>query len=71
VACGFLSAIVVFSYLGNMAFTSGIPIEDIPMKGTALAFIVFPSILSRIPLGNFWCILFFSILFCKIKKKNI
>lgn len=63
VVCGFLSAIVVFSYLGNMSYVSGIALDQIPMKGTALVFIVFPSILSKLPLSNFWSVLFFLILF--------
>ena len=62
--CGFLSAIVVFSYLGNMSKETGVPLDKIPMVGTSLAFIVFPSVVARLPLSNFWAVIFFLTLFC-------
>lgn len=62
-ACGLLSALVVFSYMGNMSLISGKPLSELPLSGPDLAFIVFPAALTTLPFPNLWAILFFCVLF--------
>ncbi|KAL1441686.1 hypothetical protein MTO96_008407 [Rhipicephalus appendiculatus] len=57
------ASLVVFSVLGNMAFTLDIPIEDVVAAGPGLAFITYPAALSLIPFPNLWAVLFFAMLF--------
>lgn len=59
VACGLLAAIVIFCYMGHMSVISGIPINEIPLAGPDLAFIVFPAVLTKMPLSNILSIAFF------------
>lgn len=50
---------IVFSYLGNLAKTLGVPVHDVAASGPALAFIVFPEALAKMPGSNVFCVLFF------------
>lgn len=61
--CGFLAAAVVFSYMGFMSKISGIPLQEIPLRGTALAFVIFPAALTKLAFSNFWAVIFFILLF--------
>mmetsp|Transcript_14895 Transcript_14895/g.35352 ORF Transcript_14895/g.35352 Transcript_14895/m.35352 type:complete len:603 (+) Transcript_14895:429-2237(+) len=58
-----LSALVVFAFLGNMAHVQNKPIEQVVKGGTALAFEVFPTAVSLMPLSNLWAAGFFLMLF--------
>ncbi|MCK4916694.1 MAG: sodium-dependent transporter [Candidatus Omnitrophica bacterium] len=54
---------VVFSTLGYMASTSGVPIAELAKEsGPSLAFIVFPKALSLIPFAPFFAVAFFVML---------
>jgi len=46
VMCGLLASVVIFSYMGFMSQLTGIAINDMPLKGPDLAFIVFPAVLA-------------------------
>lgn len=50
---------IVFSYLGNLAKTLHVPVHDVAASGPALAFVVFPEALSKMPASNVFCVLFF------------
>ena len=63
--CGFefLCAIGVFSILGFMATSQGVPIEEVVSGGIGLAFIVFPKVFSIMGVwGNILGVLFFMCL---------
>ena len=62
------NAIGIFSILGSMAFTSGIPFDKLITEGTGLAFVVFPQIFNNMGANaNLICPLFFiCILFAGI-----
>jgi SNF family Na+-dependent transporter len=60
--CGVLASLVVFSYMGYMSHATGIPIDEIPLKGPELVFIAYPAALTLMPLSNLWSILFFLIM---------
>ena len=57
----------VFSILGHLAHTTGQDVATVALseqKGSALAFIVYPSGLSLFPAPQFFCLCFFAMLFC-------
>ena len=64
VSCGtsFFSGLVVFSILGFMAKDTGSNIEDVVQSGSALAFVVYPQAVVRMPLPPLWSFLFFFML---------
>ncbi len=57
-----LAGIGVFSAVGFMALQQGIAIEETSYQGVGLAFIAFPQILSLMPGGSVFGVLFFAAL---------
>ena len=55
-----LAGIGVFAALGFMAFGQGVPLEDLALKGVGLSFMTFPMIISSMPGGPLFGVLFFS-----------
>lgn len=51
--------------MGYMSKLSGIPIQDLPLKGPDLTFIAYPAVLSMMPFANLWAIVFFAVMICK------
>jgi SNF family Na+-dependent transporter len=62
VFCGLLAAFVIFTFLGHMSKLTNTSIDDMPLKGPDLAFIVFPAILSTMPFSNIISIIFFLVM---------
>ena len=62
VGCGMLCSIINFCFLGHVSFMSQIPIDSLPLKGTDLAFITYPSALTLLSYSNLWSIVFFIML---------
>ncbi|XP_063067168.1 sodium- and chloride-dependent GABA transporter ine-like [Engraulis encrasicolus] len=58
------SGFVVFSAVGHMAHTRGVRVEDLTVEGPGLAFVVYPEILSAMPVPQLWAVLFFIMLLC-------
>jgi solute carrier family 6 amino acid transporter-like protein 5/7/9/14 len=52
----------VFSILGFMAHEMGVTVPDVVKSGSGLAFIVFPDLVTLLPLPNLWALLFFIML---------
>ncbi len=62
--CELFTALGVFSILGYMATTSGVPITGLVSEGTGLVFIVFPQIFNTMgPIGHILAPLFFIVIF--------
>ncbi|KAH7975808.1 hypothetical protein HPB52_005364 [Rhipicephalus sanguineus] len=59
----FLAGIVVFSVLGNMAYTLGEDVANVASGGFALAFITYPEAVTLISYPHLWAIAFFVMLF--------
>jgi SNF family Na+-dependent transporter len=59
---GLLCSVINFSYLGHFSYLVNIPIDQLPLSGTDLAFITYPSALCMLPFPNFWSIMFFLML---------
>lgn len=55
-----LAGIGVFAALGFVATQTGQPVEDVAASGVGLAFIGFPVILSKAPMGSLLGVLFFG-----------
>ncbi|MDS1270332.1 sodium-dependent transporter [Lipingzhangella sp. LS1_29] len=54
-----LAGIGVFAALGFMAFSDGVAVDEVVESGIGLAFMAFPEIISTMPLGALFGILFF------------
>ncbi|XP_060580444.1 sodium- and chloride-dependent betaine transporter-like [Ruditapes philippinarum] len=59
----FYNGLVVFTLLGFMAKTTGIPLHVVASQsGPGLVFVVFPTVLSQMPVPHLWSVLFFAML---------
>jgi len=58
-----IASVVIFSTLGHSAYNLGVPIQKVAKGGQGLAFVAYPEALSILPAANFWCIIFFFMLF--------
>ncbi|GGP36272.1 sodium-dependent transporter [Streptomyces sindenensis] len=55
-----LAGIGVFATLGYLATASGVGVDEVVGAGIGLAFVAFPAVISEMPFGGFFGILFFS-----------
>ena len=53
---------VIFSIIGYVAHTLGVPVEQAVSQGPGLAFEVYPSVVSQLPFSNAWAVMFFVML---------
>ncbi|TLW90418.1 sodium-dependent transporter [Saccharomonospora piscinae] len=54
-----LAGIGVFATIGFMAANAGIPVDELATSGIGLAFVAFPQIISSMPAGELFGVLFF------------
>lgn len=55
-----LAGIGVFATLGYMAFQQGTSMDEVATSGIGLAFVAFPTIISNMPMGSIFGVLFFG-----------
>ncbi|MEV3928432.1 sodium-dependent transporter [Streptomyces sp. NPDC049944] len=55
-----LAGIGVFATLGYLATDSGVGVDEVAGAGIGLAFVAFPAVISEMPLGALFGVLFFS-----------
>lgn len=55
-----LAGIGVFATIGFMAANAGVPVDELATSGIGLAFVAFPQIISNMPAGELFGVLFFA-----------
>ena len=55
-----LAGIGVFATIGFMAASAGVPVDEFATGGIGLAFVAFPEIISNMPMGELFGVLFFA-----------
>jgi len=58
-ATSIYAAFALFAFVGYASKSTGVPIEDMKMKGMELTFVVYPALLNTLPFPNFWAVSFF------------
>ncbi|CAB3999928.1 Sodium- and chloride-dependent GABA transporter 1 [Paramuricea clavata] len=53
---------VIFSVVGNMAASQGKSVTEVASQGPGLVFIAYPEALSKLPIPQFWSVIFFLML---------
>ncbi|XP_008274789.1 sodium- and chloride-dependent GABA transporter ine [Stegastes partitus] len=59
-----LAGFVIFSAVGYMAHIHNLPVDNIATDGPGLVFVVYPEVLSTMPVFQLWAPLFFFMLLC-------
>ncbi|KAM4577242.1 sodium- and chloride-dependent GABA transporter ine isoform 1-T1 [Odontesthes bonariensis] len=59
-----LAGFVIFSAIGYMAHIHNLPVDNIATDGPGLVFVVYPEVLSTMPVFQLWAPLFFLMLLC-------
>lgn len=57
-----IAGVVTFAVLGNLAVSTGQPIQDVVTSGPGLVFITYPEVVLRLPGAFIWAALFFIML---------
>lgn len=59
-----LAGFVIFSAIGYMSHIHNLPVDNIATDGPGLVFVVYPEVLSTMPVFQLWAPLFFFMLLC-------
>ncbi|XP_014207594.1 sodium- and chloride-dependent glycine transporter 1-like isoform X2 [Copidosoma floridanum] len=62
IGTSFFAGLVIFSVIGFLAHELGVPVASVVDQGAGLAFIVYPEVVSRLPVAPVWSLLFFVML---------
>lgn len=58
----FFAGLVIFSVIGFLAHELDVDVDRVVDQGAGLAFIVYPEVVTRLPVAPLWSILFFVML---------
>jgi solute carrier family 6 amino acid transporter-like protein 5/7/9/14 len=56
------AAFTLFSFIGYASSETGVAIQDMPVEGMELTFVVYPAMLQLLPFPQFWGAIFFLML---------
>uniref|UniRef100_A0ABD2XN74 Transporter n=1 Tax=Trichogramma kaykai TaxID=54128 RepID=A0ABD2XN74_9HYME len=62
IGTSFFAGLVIFSVIGFLAHELDVPVASVVDEGAGLAFIVYPEVVSRLPVAPVWSLLFFVML---------
>ncbi|XP_012279618.1 sodium- and chloride-dependent glycine transporter 1 [Orussus abietinus] len=62
IGTSFFAGLVIFSVIGFLAHELKVPVASVVDQGAGLAFIVYPEVVSRLPVAPVWSLLFFVML---------
>lgn len=62
IATSFFAGLVIFSVIGFLAHELDVEVDKVVDQGAGLAFIVYPEVVTRLPVAPLWSILFFFML---------
>nr|XP_050868486.1 sodium- and chloride-dependent glycine transporter 1-like [Vespula vulgaris]XP_050868487.1 sodium- and chloride-dependent glycine transporter 1-like [Vespula vulgaris]XP_050868488.1 sodium- and chloride-dependent glycine transporter 1-like [Vespula vulgaris] len=62
IGTSFFAGLVIFSVIGFLAHELDVPVASVVDQGAGLAFIVYPEVVSRLPVAPVWSLLFFVML---------
>lgn len=62
IGTSFFAGLVIFSIIGFLAHELDVEVEKVVDQGAGLAFIVYPEVVTRLPVAPVWAVLFFVML---------
>ncbi|XP_008203539.1 sodium- and chloride-dependent glycine transporter 1 isoform X2 [Nasonia vitripennis] len=62
IGTSFFAGLVIFSVIGFLAHELDVEVKSVVDQGAGLAFIVYPEVVSRLPVAPVWSLLFFVML---------